>query len=155
MAAFVSPPCTTRITDSLCVFPACYAVPRSIIRYQRAKWPSIYLEHELPVQHVHIYIYNTYILPVPIFQVGPLDSSGPPGVFYKYFYNHAHRPRLEKLFYIELSRSSSGYFKPLLDPGGGFNSETAALQNGYKFITAICNGHSPTDTIFRSGVTVM
>jgi hypothetical protein len=51
-----------------------------------------------------------------------------PGVFYKYFYNHAHRFRLEKLLYIELSRSSSGYFKPILDPGGGFTSENAALR---------------------------
>jgi hypothetical protein len=50
------------------------------------------------------------------------------GVFYKYFYNHAHRLRLEKLLYlrVELSRSPSGYFKQLLDPGGSFTSETAA-----------------------------
>jgi hypothetical protein len=53
-------------------------------------------------------------------------SSWAPGVFYTYFYNHAHRLRLEKLLYLELSRSSSGYCKPLLDPGGGFTSETAA-----------------------------
>ena len=33
-----------------------------------------------------------------------------------------------KLLYIELSRSSNGYFKPLLDPGGGFTSETAARR---------------------------
>ena len=34
--------------------------------------------------------------------------------------------RLEKLLYIiELSRSSSRYFKPLLDPGGGLRIETA------------------------------
>jgi hypothetical protein len=48
-------------------------------------------------------------------------------VFYTYFYNHARRHRLEKLLYIEqsISRSPSGYFKPLLDPGGGFTSETA------------------------------
>jgi hypothetical protein len=67
------------------------------------------------------------------------NSSWAPGVFYTYFYNHAHRPRLEKLLYIELysSRSSNGYFKPLLDPGGSFNSETAARRfqkkkyNGY------------------------
>ena len=32
---------------------------------------------------------------------------------------------------------------------GGFGSET--VQN----LTAICNGHSPTDTSARSGVTVM
>ena len=29
----------------------------------------------------------------------------------------AHRLRLEKLLYLELSRSTSGYFKPPLDPG--------------------------------------
>jgi hypothetical protein len=44
------------------------------------------------------------------------------------FYNHAHRLRLEKLSYIEVSRSPSGYFKPLLDPDGGFNSETAVRR---------------------------
>ena len=37
------------------------------------------------------------------------NSSYPPGVFYTYFYNHAHRPCLEKLLYIELSRSPSGW----------------------------------------------
>jgi hypothetical protein len=30
----------------------------------------------------------------------------------------------KKLLYIELSRSPSGYFKQLLDPGGGLTSET-------------------------------
>jgi hypothetical protein len=66
------------------------------------------------------------------------DSRGDPrGVLYiLYFYDHAHRPRLEKPLYIELSRSSSGYFKPLLDPGGGFNSETAVRL----YITAIPQG---------------
>jgi hypothetical protein len=28
---------------------------------------------------------------------------------------------------LELSRSSSRHFKPLLDPGGGFRSETAVM----------------------------
>jgi hypothetical protein len=56
------------------------------------------------------------------------DSSSTPGVFYTNFYNHARRLRLKKLLYIELSRSSNGYFKPLLDPGGGFTSETAARR---------------------------
>jgi hypothetical protein len=51
---------------------------------------------------------------VPVFQVGPW------GVLY-IFYNHARRLRLEKLSYIELSRSSNGYLKP--GPGGGFVSE--------------------------------
>jgi hypothetical protein len=36
---------------------------------------------------------------------------GPRGVFYTCFYNHAHRLRLEKLLYLELSRSSNGFFK--------------------------------------------
>ena len=38
-------------------------------------------------------------------------SSWTPGVFYTYFYNHAHRLRLEKLLYLEPSRSSNGFFK--------------------------------------------
>jgi hypothetical protein len=48
--------------------------------------------------------------------------------FYNVFYNHARRPRLEKLLYIEPPRSSSGHFKPLLDPGGRFISDTAARR---------------------------
>jgi hypothetical protein len=63
---------------------------------------------------------HTYIIIV--------NSNWTPGAFYTCFYNHAHRLRLEKLLYIELSRCSNGYFKPLLDPGGGFTSETAARQ---------------------------
>ena len=39
----------------------------------------------------------------PLSNTSPRDSSGPPGVFYKCFYNHARRLRLEKLLYIELS----------------------------------------------------
>jgi hypothetical protein len=37
---------------------------------------------------------------------------------------------LKKLLYLELSRRPNGFFnfKVLLDPGGGFNSETAARQ---------------------------
>ena len=50
------------------------------------------------------------------------------GVFYTYFHNHAHRIRLEKLLYLELSRSPNGFFKALLDPGGGFTSETAVRR---------------------------
>jgi hypothetical protein len=55
MTALVRPPCTTDVTDGLCVFPY-FAVPRSIIRYQRVKCSSttVYLEHELPVQHIYI-----------------------------------------------------------------------------------------------------
>jgi hypothetical protein len=43
------------------------------------------------------------------------------------------------LYVLQLSRSSNGDFKPLLDPGGGFTSETAARrsqkQNG-RYVTA-------------------
>jgi hypothetical protein len=70
--------------------------------------------------------------------ISELDSSWTPGAFYTCFYNHAHRLHLEKLLYIGLSRSSSGYFKPLLDPGGGFTSETAVrlqIYNGCMSVT--------------------
>jgi hypothetical protein len=51
---------------------------------------------------------------------------GPPSYFtHIYFYNHARRLRLEKLLYLELPRNSNGFLKPLLDPDGGFTSETA------------------------------
>jgi hypothetical protein len=49
--------------------------------------------------YVYVYMY-----------VSPPNSSGPPGVFYTYFYNHARRLRLEKLLYIGLSRSPNGFF---------------------------------------------
>jgi hypothetical protein len=54
MTALVRPPCTTDVTDGLCVFPY-FAVPRSIIRYQRVKCSSTIptVEHELPVQHIY------------------------------------------------------------------------------------------------------
>ena len=59
--------------------------------------------------------------------ISDLDQVSTPQLFYAYFYNHAHRPRLEKLqvLHIELSRSPNGFFKPLLDPGDDFTSETA------------------------------
>jgi hypothetical protein len=69
--------------------------------------------------------------------------------------NHAHRLRLEKLLNRELSRSFNGYFKPLLDPGGGLNFETAArrlqIYGGY----IVCNGHSHKGKGVRLGVTAV
>jgi hypothetical protein len=62
----------------------------------------------------HIYVY--------VSDLGPFST---PQLFYTYFYNQAHRLRLEKLLYLELSRSSNGFFKPLLDQDDGFTSETA------------------------------
>jgi hypothetical protein len=41
--------------------------------------------------------------------VSDLDKVWAPQLFYAYFYNHAHRPRREKLLCIELSRSSNGF----------------------------------------------
>jgi hypothetical protein len=55
-----------------------------------------------------------------------IDPVPTPQAFYTFFYNHAHRPHFEKLLYVGLSRSPNGHFKPLLDPGGRFISETAA-----------------------------
>jgi hypothetical protein len=56
-------------------------------------------------------------LPRPLFNT--------PGEFYTWSCNHAHRLRLKKLLYLELPRSLNGFLKVLLDPGGGFASETA------------------------------
>jgi hypothetical protein len=67
--------------------------------------------------NVYIYIY-----------ISPPVSSPTPGVFYTYFYNHARRLHLERLLYPELSRSPNGFFKALLDLGGGFRSKTAVTK---------------------------
>jgi hypothetical protein len=74
----------------------------------------MYIIHTHTHTHTHTHIYQS------------------PGVFCTCFYNLARRLRLEKLLllHLELSRSSIGYFKPLLDPGGGFASETAENWNG-------------------------
>jgi hypothetical protein len=61
-------------------------------------------------------------------QISGLDQASTPQLFYTYSYNHARRLRLEKLLYLELSRSSNGFKKPLLDPDGGFRSETAVTR---------------------------
>jgi hypothetical protein len=44
-----------------------------------------------------------------VLYVSDLDSFPTSQVFYKYFYNPAHRLRLEKILYLELSRSTSGF----------------------------------------------
>jgi hypothetical protein len=71
--------------------------------------------------------------------VSRLHSSSTPGVFCTYFYNHAHRLRLEKLLYLELPRSPNGFLIVLLDPGGGFTSKTAAqrFQNRYETVSEV------------------
>jgi hypothetical protein len=142
------------------------------------QWPRIQIEPFLLSDALYIYINrteikpgkrsSTRIKPFPLanghgsyctYYISHGHSSSTPGVFCTYFYNHAHRLRLETLLYLELSRSSNGFFKPLLDPGGGFNSETAERRfqkwNGQKFNGYIFNGHPSTDASVRSGVTVM
>jgi hypothetical protein len=61
------------------------------------------------------------------------SNSTPGGILYI-----SHRLRLEKLLYLELSRNSSGFFKPLLIqvavsllklPHGGFRSEAAVTKS--------------------------
>ena len=80
----------------------------------------------------------------------------PRGILYIFLepYNHAHIPRLEKLLYLELSRSSGGLLKPLPDPGVTCYVAVSEVKwttfHGYIF-----NGHSPTDAIARSGITAM
>jgi hypothetical protein len=49
---------------------------------------------------------------VELLQISGVYSSWTPGAFYTYFYTYFYN--LETLL----------YFKPLLDPGGGFTSET-------------------------------
>jgi hypothetical protein len=57
--------------------------------------------------------------------ISGLGQVRAPQLFYTHSYNHAHRLRLEKLLYLELSSSSNGFLKALLDPDDGFTSETA------------------------------
>jgi hypothetical protein len=80
--------------------------------------------------HWHATTQSSIVLCVCTVHISPPNSSPTPGVFYTYFYNYARRPRLEKLLYlpVELSKSSSGYFNVLLDPGDSFTSETAARR---------------------------
>jgi hypothetical protein len=63
-----------------------------------------------------------------LFYYSDLDSFSTPQLFHTNFYNHAHRLRLEKPLCLELSRSSNGFFKPLLDPDGGFIIEMAVTR---------------------------
>jgi hypothetical protein len=69
-----------------------------------------------------------FALRLAVLYISGLDQVYTPQLFYTCFYNHAHRLRLEKLLYIELSISFNGFFKPLLDPGYGFTSETAVAR---------------------------
>jgi hypothetical protein len=50
----------------------------------------------------------------PVVQVGPL------GYFVNISITTPIASALKNYYKIDISRSSNGYFKPLLDPGGGF-----------------------------------
>jgi hypothetical protein len=85
--------------------------------------------------------------------------------------DHARRLHLKKLSclrqsLVEVPTDFLNHFwiqvmaSLLQPPNGGFRSETAVTrrfrkQNGQKFSSYVFNGHSPTDKIVRSGVTVM
>ena len=107
----------------------CGCAQRALVRVKRTEWKltcgMIRAYYYISVIIIYYTLYSTY--------TSPLNLSWTPGVFYTYFYNHARRLRLEKLLYLELSRSLNGFFKALLDLGGGFASETAVL---------ICTGPS-------------
>ena len=85
---------------------------------------------------------------VALFQDGPWASHT------TYFYSHVRRLRLknharclclEKLVYLELSKISNGYFKPLL----------SELKRRHATVSEVKQLQvSPTDNNFRSGVTV-
>jgi hypothetical protein len=96
----------------------CSALYRTILKMLINRYASSSHIHSAYCQLLYIHIY-TYM------HVSGFDQVPTPQLFYTCFYNHAHRLRREKLLYIELSRSSNGFFKPLLDPDDGFTSETA------------------------------
>ena len=70
--------------------------------------------------------------------ISGLDPFRTPGVFYTYFYNNAHRIRLEKLKYLEPSRSPNG--KTTSGLHGRFEIETD------KNLTAIYLTGTPQQT---------
>ena len=78
------------------------------------------------------------------------------GQFHTRFYEHAHRPRLEKLSCLELSR---GVTVPSRPPTGVLNHfwievvrhVAVSEVKRFKFMAVTCNHHSPPDTSARSG----
>jgi hypothetical protein len=85
-----------------------------------------------------------------------IDPFSTPPVFYTYFYNHARRFRLEKpLYTVQGFLEANGFFNALLDLGGRHVPRPFQKRSSYKFITVVCDGHSPTNKISRSGETAM
>ena len=77
---------------------------------------TIHIRHRaLPIEYDAVAV---YLISVPWIQVW---ASGYGRLHIFLYRNHTRRLCLEKLLY----RSSSGHFKPLLDPGGGFTSEAS------------------------------
>jgi hypothetical protein len=83
-------------------------LPSIVLGVECPAVPLISVPTQNPYRNLVGYLFRvsywTYISP-------PL-SRRTPGVFYTCFcfYNHAHRIRLEKLLYLEPSRSSDGFF---------------------------------------------
>jgi hypothetical protein len=57
-----------------------------------------------------------------------LIRVGPPGHFIHVSLTTPIVSALKKQLCLELSRSPNGFFKALLDPGGGFTSDTTARR---------------------------
>jgi hypothetical protein len=56
------------------------------------------------------FLYSTVPVLCYVMYVSGFDQVSIPQLFYKCFYNHAYRPRLEKLLHLELSRTFNGFF---------------------------------------------
>jgi hypothetical protein len=78
-------------------------------------------------------------------------SSYARGVFHAFFYNHVRRLRIEKILYLEPSRSSSGYLNHFWIQVA-VSEVKRPLGNRSRSEKVIFNGHSPTETSARSGV---
>jgi hypothetical protein len=93
--------------------------PETPVRYSAGRFPTGTARfHKLelgftpgpPILPGFYPLYEGFALKKRHWYISRRGSRGTIGVFYTYFSNHARRFRLEKLLYIELSRSSNGLF---------------------------------------------
>jgi hypothetical protein len=99
------------------------------LKLETTRWILYFIQLWCYVRIILYVLYVQYTAPSTLqYNVSGLDGVCTPQLFYTYCYNHAHRLRLEKLLCLEPSRSSNEFFKPLLDPGDGFTSETTEKQ---------------------------
>ena len=71
--------------------------------------PSIYLPETISLA-LYPHNINTFVLIVPYFMWLWFYLNRTPGVFYTKFYKHTRRLRLAKPLYLELFRTSNGFF---------------------------------------------